>query len=53
MDSMAEIKIEIIFFLLIVCLLYVYLPRTRQLVVAVIMVALATGKNQYYVPTIF
>ena len=30
MESMAEITIEINFFLLIVCLLYVYLPRTRQ-----------------------
>ena len=29
-ESMAEITIEINFFLLIVCLLYVYLPRTRQ-----------------------
>ena len=29
-DRRAEITIEINFFLLIVCLLYVYLPRTRQ-----------------------
>ena len=31
MVRMAEITIDVNFFLLIVCLLYVYLPRTRQL----------------------